>query len=640
MPQSEARETPSEKAARIEARKNFETAIRQAAMEFDALDTSGDSLLNFDEFSRLIRERELGVHSERNLEKRFAAVDVDGSGHIEVSEFITFALRDAFARFNTNLKDLFAAWDESGDGVIGILEFRAAVRYYGFHADDDVIDAVFTGFDARQRGYIEIFDLEPRLKMEARGPLRGQRLRCLEWREGHGNAHVETLKALATKLNSIPPYRVGQRIMAVLQGQSARVMDLFRSWDTNGDGLISRAEFGKVVHLLGFEERTSVDDQTGIRGLEKVVDALFRELDKDGSGSIEYLEMKAAICPPPAAAPTAEPSPYLGWNAEAKKARAASFSDRFKSASIVRGIKLSPDFDLFPQLARGLAENWGKLQWLFDRFDIDGNGTISRHEIRYALFELGLSAHPNAVDAFFDAMDVDQSGEVSYEEFELAIRASLRAAKSERLQAISGGAAVKGGVASPTLPPVSGVGPASHVGSVGSSPRNRVGQMGGFPGTHQHVLFPAPPTRMVMPPVSRVPRAALNETRMPSITRDSARGATRDSARGGTRSGVRSRGQRTPRAGGMTPRSGQRATPRVRLPERVPPPPMRTGEKKKPSPRELRLLTPRSQMADLTVNIAFDDIAEVLFATAVFEACREVALEVVSAQPPDLQMHS
>lgn len=56
---------------RLAAKKDFETQMRQAVMEFDALDTGGndavtgggDMQLDFYEFSRLIREREIGIHS-------------------------------------------------------------------------------------------------------------------------------------------------------------------------------------------------------------------------------------------------------------------------------------------------------------------------------------------------------------------------------------------------------------------------------------------------------------------------------------------------------------------------------------------------------------------------------------------------
>ena len=86
------------RAERDEARKRFEVAMRQAVMEFDSLLQTGVKELDFREFSRLIREREVGVHSEYALRKRFDALDADSSGTVDMGEFITFSLRDAFVR--------------------------------------------------------------------------------------------------------------------------------------------------------------------------------------------------------------------------------------------------------------------------------------------------------------------------------------------------------------------------------------------------------------------------------------------------------------------------------------------------------------------------------------------------------------
>lgn len=60
----------------------------------------------------------------------------------------------------------------------------------------------------------------------------------------------------------------------------------FREWDTNGDGLIQRDEFHDAVRLLGFDAADVPNE---------AIDALFDELDADGSGECEYHELKQAI---------------------------------------------------------------------------------------------------------------------------------------------------------------------------------------------------------------------------------------------------------------------------------------------------------------------------------------------------------
>ena len=69
-----------------EAAAAFEICMRQAAMEFDALDSDDSGELGFKEFSKMIRDREVGVHSERALQQRFDALDLDGGGSIDATE--------------------------------------------------------------------------------------------------------------------------------------------------------------------------------------------------------------------------------------------------------------------------------------------------------------------------------------------------------------------------------------------------------------------------------------------------------------------------------------------------------------------------------------------------------------------------
>jgi Ca2+-binding EF-hand superfamily protein len=99
------------------ARQAFEAAMRQANMELDAFDSDLDSALNFREFSRLIREREMGVHTEKALATRFCELDEDGSGVIDLREYLAFALRDAIVRSAANVQELFQSWDRDGNNI-------------------------------------------------------------------------------------------------------------------------------------------------------------------------------------------------------------------------------------------------------------------------------------------------------------------------------------------------------------------------------------------------------------------------------------------------------------------------------------------------------------------------------------------
>ena len=97
---------------------NFDAGMRQNAMEYDAADADHDQKLDFGEFCAMVREREEGEHSEEALRARFEALDADGSGKVDMSEYLRFSLRDALARSSTRVIDLMRDWDEDGSGQV------------------------------------------------------------------------------------------------------------------------------------------------------------------------------------------------------------------------------------------------------------------------------------------------------------------------------------------------------------------------------------------------------------------------------------------------------------------------------------------------------------------------------------------
>jgi hypothetical protein len=221
----------------------------------------------------------------------------------------------------------------------------------------------------------------------------------------------------------------------------------------------------------------------------------------DGSGMIEYHELKDIICPPvPEPEPEPDPMADRGWNAVDKRQTAISLSEKSRSAKTAIRIKLSPDYDLISQLTTGLATHWNRFMGthakvqsserqgdlsadLFSRIDEDQSGTISRKELRKVATELGLKADRRAIDALFDSMDADASGEVSLEEFTTAVRSSQRlslqpvgkpgagagAGAGAQGAADHGSSAGSRGLLS--LPPLA---MAFSSGAPGPSPRNRV----------------------------------------------------------------------------------------------------------------------------------------------------------------------
>jgi len=78
-----------------------------------------------------------------------------------------------------------------------------------------------------------------------------------------------------------------------LRKNAGRVLDLFRDWDDNGDGEVSRAEFHRAMPLLGLDVP------------KKAIDELFSQWDSGGDGTLSFRELQRILKSKPSA-PTVE----------------------------------------------------------------------------------------------------------------------------------------------------------------------------------------------------------------------------------------------------------------------------------------------------------------------------------------------
>jgi len=71
-----------------------------------------------------------------------------------------------------------------------------------------------------------------------------------------------------------------EQIRAVLKRNQTRVIDLFREWDADKDGIVSKLEFRRAMDLLGLDHLPTDE-----------LNSLYDEFNEDGSGGIGLAEM-------------------------------------------------------------------------------------------------------------------------------------------------------------------------------------------------------------------------------------------------------------------------------------------------------------------------------------------------------------
>lgn len=74
-----------------------------------------------------------------------------------------------------------------------------------------------------------------------------------------------------------------ERLKCQLTGQLSEIAQLFKQWDTNGNGRVDDNEWHRAVLMCG------------IPASRETCDAVFTDLDSDGSGQLQYIELLRSL---------------------------------------------------------------------------------------------------------------------------------------------------------------------------------------------------------------------------------------------------------------------------------------------------------------------------------------------------------
>lgn len=187
---------------------------------------------------------------------------------------------------------LFRHWDEDGNGQISKVEFRRALPALGVAVARDDADNLFDEFDTDGSGeisYVELnrqlhagaeVELDAALQDGAAGEIVVEAKNKVAIRSGL-NTDVITMFGSSAALSAESETPIIEQLKRALSAPTvlARVIDIFRVWDEDRSGTVSKKEFARALPMLGLHVAREKSDE------------LFEIIDEDGSGQIEYAEM-------------------------------------------------------------------------------------------------------------------------------------------------------------------------------------------------------------------------------------------------------------------------------------------------------------------------------------------------------------
>ena len=144
-----------------------ESEIKKLKKAFLDLDEDGSGEITIDELKSILRDPRLKI-SENDIDKMLEEFDLDGSGGIDVSEFLILMS----SRKNKELKKkihkailmrspirkAFNEFDKNGDGFITKKEFKVVMRKQKgryFCIGDQQLDAMLQSYDKNGDGKID-----------------------------------------------------------------------------------------------------------------------------------------------------------------------------------------------------------------------------------------------------------------------------------------------------------------------------------------------------------------------------------------------------------------------------------------------------------------------------------------------------
>jgi Ca2+-binding EF-hand superfamily protein len=195
-------------------------------------------------------------------------------------------------------------------------------------------------------------------------------------------------------------------VKARLSSQFGELRQAFRTFDTDGSGLVSREEAESTLQTLNL-------------GLPKRISSRLVDIaDFDGDGEISFAEFARVL--------TADDIIFMKNSLSASAADGAEMVDsRLKGASIKKASRVIKNGVTEDDIRKAvfvikekILYKYKRLDAAFKSIDADRTGFLSREEFRFCLYTLNLDMlQKDTIEVLIDLMDTDGDGQINHFEF-------------------------------------------------------------------------------------------------------------------------------------------------------------------------------------------------------------------------------
>merc|ERR1719397_2399528 len=337
----------------------------------------------------------------------FALGDSDGDGKVSFAEFAQLVLpsaRDKVTTLKKNFKgaqDIQAAFqrfDVNKDGKISCDELKNGLQGSGLKLNDQEVMTIFAMADIDGDGEISLDEFSTLLGGNSAAPApSGNTGAGIKFRS------VDEVKVAFKKFDINNDGHLDRnefkQLVASCNGGSDQAADaLFKQGDTDGDGKLDYQELIKLLYPASAQALQKL--HKNFSNLNEVK-AAFKNYDADGDGHVSKQELQQVM---------------KGFSAcEVDSIFALGDKDQSGGIDIQEFISLM--LPSAPATIAKLSQNFrsvANVKEFFKKFDANGDGQISRNELKNAM-----KLSDADLDTVFALGDLDGDGEISMGEFVL-----------------------------------------------------------------------------------------------------------------------------------------------------------------------------------------------------------------------------
>merc|ERR1719458_680645 len=382
-------------------------AITDVKMAFKRFDADGDGEISINE----LKNGAGSGFSSGEIAAVFALGDSDGDGNISFAEFAQLVLpsaRDKVSALKRTFKSsqdiqaAFQRFDVNMDGMISCDELKNGLHGSGMKMNDQEVMTVFAMADTDGDGEISLQEFSALLgSSSGSAPAAAPSSGSLQFRS------VDEVKNAFKKFDINNDGHLDRnefkQLVASCNGGSDQAADaLFKQGDSDGDGKLDYQELIKLLYPASAQALQKL--HKNFSNLNEVK-AAFKRFDADGDGHISKQELQQVM---------------KGFSAgEVESIFALGDKDQSGGIDIQEFISLM--LPSAPATIARLSQNFrsvANVKDSFKKFDANGDGQISRNELKNAM-----KLNDADLDTVFALGDLDGDGEISMGEFVLIMSA-------------------------------------------------------------------------------------------------------------------------------------------------------------------------------------------------------------------------